>query len=107
MFEPLALGSQAGLNLVLSIGDPSPPTMYVDTDVIHMTKWTRPSLLFLHTAGAQNLDGVGRPGNDTRPNTCILLQSVLELIISVLPSPSKFSEDTSLWNLSNTDTLGM
>ena len=35
---------------------------YIDTDVIHMIKWTRPSFFILHTAGDQNLDG-GKAGN--------------------------------------------
>ena len=33
---------------------PLPPS--VDTDVIHMMKWTRPSSLFFHTASDQKLD---------------------------------------------------
>ena len=36
--------TRLGLNLVLSMGDPSPPlSTQVDTDVIHVIKWTRPS----------------------------------------------------------------
>ena len=43
-----------GLKLVLSMGDPSPPPLSVDTDVIHVLKYTRPSPSVLHTASDQS-----------------------------------------------------
>ena len=41
------------MTCVLSIGDPSSK---VESDIIHMIKWTRPSRS-LHTASDQKLDG--------------------------------------------------
>ena len=43
---------------ILSIGDPSPLQLstLVDTDVIHVIKWIRPSPSVLHTASNQKLD---------------------------------------------------